>query len=122
MKYTGCDVLLCSLDGKAIRSMEGYSVNVNIALEELNLSEVRSFIVPGGNTTEINNQKVKEILQELRKKNTLIAGICAGVDRLEDAGILKKQLISGKITKKLNKFKLLRWNKFIRDSFGIKDS
>jgi len=89
MSFTKCKVILCSLDGKAIRTTEGYSVNVDTSLNKVNLSEVRSFIIPGGNVSIINNKEVKSVLQELRKKNALIAGICAGVDLLDEAGILK---------------------------------
>ncbi len=89
MSFTKCEVVLCSLDGKAIRTAEGYSVNADTSLNEVNLSEVRSFIIPGGDVSIISNEEVKNVLQELKKKNTLIAGICAGVDLLDEAGILK---------------------------------
>lgn len=89
MSVTECEVILCSLDGKSIRTAEGYSVNVDTALEMINLNEVRSFIIAGGDISAVNNEMVKGILQELKKKNVLIAGICAGVDLLEEAGILK---------------------------------
>lgn len=88
MSFTQCDVVLCSLDGKPVRTMEGYSVNVDMALEELDKKHIRSFIVPGGNVNTVNNEKVRAYLQELRKNRILIAGICAGVDLLDDAGIL----------------------------------
>lgn len=88
MSFTDCDVLLCSMDGKAIRTMEGYSVNVDMALRDVDLDQIRSFIVPGGNVSKINNEFLHACLQELRKRKALIAGICAGVDLLEDAGIL----------------------------------
>ncbi len=81
--------LLCSLDGKAICTAEGYSVNVDTSLNKVNLSEVRSFIIPGGDVSIINNKEVKSVLQELKNKKALIAGICAGVDLLDEAGILK---------------------------------
>ena len=32
MKFTGQDVVICSLNGSAITCMEGYSVNVDMAL------------------------------------------------------------------------------------------
>lgn len=89
MSVTACEVILCSLDGKSIRTAEGYSVNVDTALEMINLNEVRSFIIAGGDISSVNNEMVKGILQDLKKKNVLIAGICAGVDLLEEAGILK---------------------------------
>lgn len=89
MSFTKCEVILCSLGEKTIRTAEGYSVNADTSLDKINLNEVRSFIVPGGDISIINNKEVKDVLQELKKKNVLIAGICAGVDLLDDAGLLK---------------------------------
>lgn len=42
----------------------------------------------GGNISNIDNEEVKQYLQELKKRNILIAGICAGVDVLDHAGVL----------------------------------
>ncbi len=89
MSFTKCEVILCSLDGKAVQTAEGYSVNADTSLNNVNLSEVRSFVIPGGDVSIISNEDVKNVLQELKKTNTLIAGICAGVDLLDEAGILK---------------------------------
>lgn len=89
MSFTKCDVVMCSLDGKPIRTMEGYSVNVDMALSNVDKAQIRSFIVPGGNISYINNEETRTYLQELKENNILIAGICAGVDLLDDAGILK---------------------------------
>lgn len=88
MSYTDCDVVLCSLDGGPVRTMEGYSVNVDMALDDVDTKEIRSFIVPGGDISNINNGKVRAYLQELKKRGVLIAAICAGVDLLDEAGIL----------------------------------
>lgn len=88
MSYTDCDVVLCSLDGEPVRTMEGYSVNVDMALDDVDTKEIRSFIVPGGDISNINNGKVRAYLQELKKRGVLIAAICAGVDLLDEAGIL----------------------------------
>ena len=88
MSFTNCDVILCSLDGKPVKTMEGYSVNVDRALKDVEKEQIRSFIVPGGNISNIDNEEVKQYLQELKKRNILIAGICAGVDVLDHAGVL----------------------------------
>ena len=88
MSFTNCDVILCSLDGKSVKTMEGYSVNVDRALKDVEKEQIRSFIVPGGNISNIDNEEVKQYLQELKKRNILIAGICAGVDVLDHAGVL----------------------------------
>lgn len=89
MSFTGCDVLICSLDGGPIRTMEGYSVNTDMALSEVDKETVRSFILPGGKVSGINKTEVRRYLQECKEKKILIAGICAGVDVLDDAGILE---------------------------------
>lgn len=83
-----CDVVLCSLQGKTIRAAEGYSVNADVSLDAINPNEVRSLIIPGGDTAHINCEPVKKLLRELNARGTLIAGICAGAAFLEQAGIL----------------------------------
>ncbi len=88
MNFSNCDMVFCSLDGKPVKAMEGFSVNVDMSLKELDKEQIRSFVIPGGNISVIDNSDVKEYLQDLRKRNVLIAGICAGVDILDNAGIL----------------------------------
>lgn len=90
MSFTNYDVVMCSLNGKPIRAMEGYSVNVDMSLSDVDKAQIRSFIVPGGNISYINNEEMRTYLQELKENNILIAGICAGVDLLDEAGILKR--------------------------------
>ena len=88
MSFSNCDMVFCSLDGKPVRAMEGFSVNVDMPLEALNKEQLRSIILPGGNISEIDTPEVKAYLQDLKKREILIAGICAGVDVLDHAGIL----------------------------------
>lgn len=88
MSVTNCDMVFCSLDGRSIKATEGFSVNVDIALKELDKEQIRSFIVPGGDISIIDNEDFRIFLQDLKKKDILIAGICAGVDVLENAEIL----------------------------------
>lgn len=88
MSCTECDVVFCSLDGKPIRATEGYCVNVDMPLSEIDKSQIRSFIIPGGDISVISNDTVFELLQELKEKNVVVGGICAAVDLLEKSGIL----------------------------------
>ena len=88
MSFSNCDMVFCSLDGKPVRTMEGFSVNADMPLEALEKDQIRSFILPGGNIAEIDTPEVKSYLQALMKREILIAGICAGVDVLDHAGIL----------------------------------
>lgn len=88
MRFTNCDMVLCSLDGLPVKTMEGYSVNVDMALKDLHSEQIRSFTIPGGNISSVDIQEVWTLLEELQKHSVLIASICAGVDVLDHAGIL----------------------------------
>lgn len=89
LKYAGQEVVFCSVDGKSITSMEGYPVNIDSKLSEISIDNVRSIIVPGGNVLSIKNDKVYEFLRKSRNREKIIAGICAGVDVLDESGILQ---------------------------------
>ena len=89
MSFSHCDMAFCSLDGKPVKAMEGFSVNADLSLAELDKEQVRSFIVPGGKIAEIDHADVWSYLQDLKKREVFIAGICAGVDVLDHAGLLR---------------------------------
>lgn len=89
LNFSHCELCFCSPDGKAVQAMEGFTVNANVSLEGLSKADIRSFIVPGGKIFEIDTQAVHACLRELRRRDTLIAGICAGVDVLDHAGVLR---------------------------------
>ena len=88
LNYSHCDLVFCSPDGTPVRAMEGFSVHVDASLEDLDKAQIRSFIVPGGAVSEIDTTEVKDFLRDLKQRGVLIAGICAGVDVLDHAGIL----------------------------------
>ena len=89
MSFSNYDMVFCSLDGKPVRAMEGFSVNVDLSLEAFDKGQIRSFILPGGDISEIDTPEVKAYLQAFMRREILIAGICAGVDVLDHAGILR---------------------------------
>lgn len=89
LKFTDSEMLFCSIHGQSVKAMEGYSINCDVSLEELDFSSVRSLIVPGGEIKNIDNNKVLDIINILNNKKVVVAGICAGVDLLDKAGILK---------------------------------
>jgi len=84
----GKQVLFASIDGKPITSMEGYSINVNAKLSDIDIGNIELFIVPGGNVQAIDIPCVWNFLKNVHANEKLIAGICAGVDVLDHAGIL----------------------------------
>lgn len=89
LKFTNKNVEFVSVDGKGITSMEGYSLNVNGKLSEVDASNVELMVVPGGNIKEIDNAQVWNFLKTVQSHGGIIAGICAGVDVLDHAGILE---------------------------------
>lgn len=89
MSVTGCDVIFCSLDGKPVKAAEGYQISVEAALKEVREEQIRSFIIPGGDISLIDQEETRRCLCDLKSRDVLIGGICAGVDMLERAGLLK---------------------------------
>lgn len=63
MSQTGCEMIFCSLDGNPVKTTEGYSVNVDMALKDIEklmyadaraghqtsglVTNIRSFTIPG---------------------------------------------------------------------------
>ncbi len=89
LKATSSNLVFCSVNGGNIMAMEGYSIRTEVALEDIHLSQVRSFIIPGGDISNIDYDIVYNSLKILCNSGALIAGICAGTDILEKAGLLK---------------------------------
>ncbi len=88
MKFTGQEVSFCSLDGKEITCMEGFRVAADCSIEEVDLSKAKSTILTGGIIKNIRSEQVTKLLQEANGKELLIGAICAGVDILDEAGLL----------------------------------
>lgn len=89
MKFKNQDVKYCSMNGSSVRSMEGFSVNVDLSVEELDTDNIKSFIIPGGDVKQINNDFIFSLLIDIKDKGSVIAAICAGVDILDKAGVLE---------------------------------
>jgi len=89
LSVSNCDMVFCSLDGQSIKTMEGFSVNVDMSLKDIDKEQIRSFIVPGGYISAVDYEGVHTYLQDLKGRGVIIGGICAGVDVLEHAGILE---------------------------------
>lgn len=89
MRFSGCDLVFCAPEGKPVKAMEGFTVQPDLSLGELNREQIRSLILPGGAIFAVNHQEIWNLLQQLKENQVLIAGICAGVDVLDAAGILE---------------------------------
>lgn len=89
MRYAGCDLVFCAPERKPVRAMEGFTVQPDLSLDELDRRQVRSLIVPGGRVLVIDRPEIHDLLRTVWDQQGLIAGICAGVDVLDNAGILE---------------------------------
>ena len=90
MKATNQEMRFCSLNGESIKTMEGFCVESDISLNEIDVTGAKSIILTGGSIANVKSDKIMELLQEAKSKNVLIGAICAGVDVLEKSGILKE--------------------------------
>lgn len=89
LKVTGSETIFCSLDGEDITSTEGYVMHVDARLSEINVNDIRSIIIPGGDVSKIKNDLVYKKLRNAQGSGKVVAAICAGVDVLEAGGILQ---------------------------------
>ncbi len=88
LNYADKDVLFVSKDGKLITSTEGYSINIDKALSDLDSSDIELLIIPGGDIKLIDVSEVYRFINEAVENGAILAAICAGVDLLDSAGVL----------------------------------
>lgn len=88
LRYSGCDLVFCARADGPVRVMEGFTVQPDQTLDALDRTQIRSFILPGGAISAIDHPEIWDLLRECRDRQVLIAGICAGVDVLDHAGVL----------------------------------
>ncbi len=89
MKFTKQEMSFCSPEGKGITCMEGFRVAADQSIDEVELSKANSIILTGGNISNVRSEQVTRLLQEADNSGVLVGAICAGVDLLEEAGLLK---------------------------------
>ena len=64
-------------------------MNATCALKEIHPEEVELLLIPGGDISSIANEEVYSFIRSVVDNKHLVAGICNGVDELDNAGILK---------------------------------
>ncbi len=89
MKFTKKEIVFCSKDGKSVTCMEGFTVEADMSFQDVNLEDIGAFIIPGGIIDNIRSERLLHVIQELKERKVLIAAICAGVNLIEEAGILE---------------------------------
>ena len=72
-----------------IRTAEGFRVQADTYLEDIDPEEVTSFIIPGGDISRVRGEDLSAFLHRLNRDKSCICAICAGVDLLEEYGFLE---------------------------------
>lgn len=88
LSYTGADVDFVGIKNDPVKSMEGFSLNPDYSVEQIDISEIRSLIIPGGNIQNIRTNEIMNLIKKVFASGKLVAAICAAVDLIEDTGIL----------------------------------
>jgi putative intracellular protease/amidase len=92
MKTQG-EVYTLGLEHTAVTSCEGFSVNPTVILENVDVSSIDLFIIPGGDIDEIaKHEALLTLIRRLNDAGVIIGGICGGVSLLKTAGVLDSNL------------------------------
>lgn len=89
LKVTGKEMLFVSLDGKEITATEGYRIEPEGRLDQVDPKDLELLVIPGGDITKIDTREVWGYLKRVHNSGGRIAAICAGVDVVEHAGLLE---------------------------------
>ncbi len=88
LQCSGHELVFVTTDGESVTAQERFSLNATCPLKDIDPKEVELLLVPGGNISSIANEEVYSFVRAVVDNRNLVAGICNGVDELENAGIL----------------------------------
>lgn len=108
---TKTDIVTVGIDEKTVASSEGFLTTPHITLSQIDIDEIKTFIIPGGDPEKLNSDKLLDLIKSLSSKNKVIGAICAGTLQLAKAGVL-----NGK--KYTTVFNIEENTEFPRDSFN----
>ncbi|SDB13711.1 Putative intracellular protease/amidase [Pseudobutyrivibrio sp. YE44] len=83
------ELVFVTTDGNSVVAQEKFSLNATCALQDIDPKEVELLLVPGGDISSIANEEVYSFIRAVVDNKQLVAGICNGVDELDNAGVLK---------------------------------
>lgn len=89
LRCTGHEIVFATLDGMPVTAQEKFSINATCALNEIDPKEVELLLITGGDISTIENEEVYCFIRAVMDNKQLVAGICNGVDELDNAGILE---------------------------------
>lgn len=86
-------ILMASPDGRPVRVGEQFSIEANLAYDEVNLTKVRFVLIPGGDCSAVMDCPQLDSLLKGAAASTkiVVGGICNGVLVLANAGILSNR-------------------------------
>ncbi len=88
LQCSGHEMVFTTIDGETVTAQERFSLNATCSLKDIDPKEVELLLVPGGDIASIANEEVYSFIRAVVDNRHLVAGICNGVDELENAGIL----------------------------------
>jgi putative intracellular protease/amidase len=114
------ELVTVSLGKQEIHSAEGFIMKPHIVIDDVNISEVDAFIVPGGDAPSIlGNPKLQQLLQQLHAENKLIGAICYGPLLLGNAGILQDKKFTTSVTSDLELFAEFNGGTFVDNGVTV---
>jgi putative intracellular protease/amidase len=120
MKGRSDELVTVSLGKQEIHSAEGFIMKPHIVIDDVNISEVDAFVVPGGDAPSIlGNPKLQQLLQQLHAENKLIGAICYGPLLLGNAGILQDKKFTTSVTSDLELFAEFNGGTFVDNGVTV---
>lgn len=91
MRRAGIQVLTAGVDGKAITGSHGITLEADITLDQMDLTDLEMIVLPGGLggvATARSSQAALDALRFAYENDKYVAAICAGPTVLAELGII----------------------------------
>ena len=91
LRRAGISVLTVGVDGKAITGSHGITVEADITLDQMDLTDLEMIVLPGGLggvATARSSQPALDALRFAYENDKYVAAICAGPTVLAELGII----------------------------------
>lgn len=95
MRRAGIQVLTVGVDGKAITGGHGITVEADITLDQMDLTDLEMIVLPGGLggvATARSSQAALDALRFAYENDKYVAAICAGPTVLAELGIIGNKM------------------------------
>jgi putative intracellular protease/amidase len=86
--YSDFEIRTFSVDGKSVKSMGNLTINPDLRLEDVKISDFDLIILPGGNKWEEGgNTEISQLIKNTFNSGKTIAAICAATTFLAKLGL-----------------------------------